>query len=59
MTGPILLGYSTTSSDNEEWKRLPAHEDEEQVQKDVDRAFVYYPSSEIVTAKRLQANHVR
>ncbi|KAK5943980.1 GTPase-activating protein gyp8 [Knufia obscura] len=46
---PLLLGC--TDRDAEEvvggkWQDLPQHPDEEQVQKDVDRAFVYYPSNE-------------
>ena len=44
--GPILLGCSSaTNKDDSSWKDLPRHRDEEQVQKDVDRAFVHYPSS--------------
>lgn len=46
--GPILLGYKEREESDEfrslnTWKKLPPHPDEEQVQKDVDRAFVYYP----------------
>lgn len=46
---PILLGVSngeTSSSDEPDggsWKELPRHKDEDQVQLDVNRAFIYYP----------------
>lgn len=55
--GPILLGIPppTTDSNDEplpsaavaegDWKKLPHHGDEEQVQLDVNRSFVYYPHS--------------
>lgn len=36
-----------TGSENS-WQDLPAHGDEEQVQRDVDRAFVYYPNSMLI-----------
>ncbi|KAI0100844.1 rab-GTPase-TBC domain-containing protein [Nemania sp. FL0031] len=47
---PILLGFdadaksgsSTKAPDS--WKHLPRHRDEEQVELDVDRSFVYYPN---------------
>nr|XP_036575754.1 GTPase-activating protein gyp10 [Colletotrichum truncatum]KAF6782378.1 GTPase-activating protein gyp10 [Colletotrichum truncatum] len=51
---PILLGFtgnedfngvSTTGIDEKiPWKDLPRHRDEEQVQLDVNRAFIYYPN---------------
>ena len=46
--GPILLGCANDTNDDStvSWRDLPAHADEEQVQRDVDRAFVYYPNSE-------------
>lgn len=55
MEGSLLLGYS--SQDNEDvksetegegrgrWKKLPKHQDEDQVQLDVNRSFIYYPNS--------------
>jgi len=51
MEGPILLGCTsedTTPAQPEhsnqlQWRSLPRHPDEDQVQLDVDRAFVYYP----------------
>lgn len=47
--GPLLLGYtpgtSTTKDDSEDWRNLPRHKDEDQVKRDVDRAFIYYPKS--------------
>ena len=47
-TGPILLGCPAAGQKVKEsvalWQKLPRRTDEEQVQKDVDRAFVYYPS---------------
>lgn len=50
-TGPLLLGCETHATvTSEKWQNLPTHRDEEQVQKDVDRAFVYYPSSELPSA---------
>ena len=46
--GPILLGCeerrSTADSIDPSWKALPRHRDEDQVQLDVNRAFVYYPN---------------
>ena len=49
--GPILLGcepqFSTTDTLDTSWKALPRHRDEEQVQLDVNRAFVYYPNGNI------------
>ena len=47
--GPILLGCNDaalSASDDESWKDLPQHRDEEQVELDVNRAFVYYPNGE-------------
>jgi TBC1 domain family member 20 len=35
------------------WKELPPHRDEEQVQLDVNRAFVYYPNGGSVTSRRV------
>ncbi|EMC96596.1 hypothetical protein BAUCODRAFT_51760, partial [Baudoinia panamericana UAMH 10762] len=52
---PVLLG---TNGDQQgaaqsEWKLLPKHKDEDQVQLDVNRAFVYYPEDE--STKRTDA----
>lgn len=48
-TGPILLGCANDdhSKDikDEEWKSLTRHPDEDQVQLDVNRSFIYYPDS--------------
>ena len=45
--GPILLGceqrHPTADTPDAPWKALPRHRDEDQVQLDVNRAFVYYP----------------
>ncbi|KAI0185645.1 GTPase-activating protein gyp10 [Xylaria flabelliformis] len=43
---PILLGSDadTTTSDDDSWRHLPRHRDEDQVKLDVDRSFVYYPN---------------
>ena len=45
--GPILLGYNKDSSDESHsstsWKALPRHKDEDQVELDVNRSFIYYP----------------
>lgn len=56
LVGPILLGCTSpiteesgadSSRDSQlQWRRLPPHRDEEQVQRDVDRSFIYYPQSE-------------
>jgi hypothetical protein len=49
--GPILLGceqpLSTADTNDTSWKTLPRHRDEDQVQLDVNRAFVYYPNGNI------------
>ncbi|EEU34378.1 uncharacterized protein NECHADRAFT_96773 [Fusarium vanettenii 77-13-4] len=52
---PILLGLDAPSSCQEDlassqdasadWKELPRHRDEDQVQLDVNRSFIYYPNS--------------
>jgi len=45
-TGPILLGSSVTPSKAmRDWDQLPKHKDEDQVRLDVNRSFIYYPSS--------------
>ncbi|KAJ2973674.1 hypothetical protein NQ176_g6472 [Zarea fungicola] len=53
---PVLLGVSSPKTDSDDeplssvhdkgdcWKELPPHRDEEQVQLDVNRSFVYYPN---------------
>ena len=44
--GPILLGSSVTPGKAmRDWDQLPKHRDEEQVRLDVNRSFIYYPSS--------------
>lgn len=45
--GPILLGYSPENQQEAvtEWASLGRHRDEDQVQLDVNRSFVYYPES--------------
>ncbi|EXJ64261.1 hypothetical protein A1O7_00597 [Cladophialophora yegresii CBS 114405] len=51
---PILLGFAPedsrpveqTQANQDHWRTLPRHPDEDQVQLDVDRAFVYYPKDE-------------
>lgn len=48
--GPILLGSPPgddddgDSSETTAWRGLPRHKDEDQVQLDVNRAFIYYPN---------------
>lgn len=47
--GPVLLGSvagsGTIATDEDEtWRSLPRHRDEDQVRLDVDRSFVYYPN---------------
>lgn len=52
--GPLLIGSEPQSEERSEtnpsasasWKELPRHRDEDQVQLDVNRAFVYYPNGE-------------
>ncbi|KAF4446499.1 hypothetical protein F53441_9903 [Fusarium austroafricanum] len=56
--GPILLGLDAPSDDkedpdlacaqddSEDWKELPRHRDEDQVQLDVNRSFIYYPNNQ-------------
>jgi hypothetical protein len=50
--GPILLGceqpLSTADISGTSWKALPRHRDEDQVQLDVNRAFVYYPNGNVL-----------
>ncbi|KAK3390473.1 rab-GTPase-TBC domain-containing protein [Podospora didyma] len=46
---PVLLGLSSSgdvadSTESGSWKELPRHRDEDQVQLDVNRAFIYYPN---------------
>ncbi|KAH7327907.1 rab-GTPase-TBC domain-containing protein [Stachybotrys elegans] len=45
---PILLGVSSAlpHHDSGEWKQLDRHRDEDQVQLDVNRAFIYYPNDQ-------------
>jgi TBC1 domain family member 20 len=51
LEGPILLGINPEKTTvveeksliSDQWSNLPRHPDEDQVQLDVDRAFVYYP----------------
>ncbi|KAJ5052075.1 uncharacterized protein L3040_001835 [Drepanopeziza brunnea f. sp. 'multigermtubi'] len=46
---PLLLGCKHPAGDTKqetndrEWRQLPRHRDEDQVQLDVDRSFIYYP----------------
>ena len=47
--GPALLGSSgavcKTGGGPRDWRQLPKHKDEDQVKLDVNRSFIYYPSS--------------
>lgn len=50
--GPILLGCSQRQGEEEvRWNSLPQHRDEDQVQLDVNRSFVYYPERKIYQAE--------
>lgn len=40
---PILLGCTHNTTETLPWSSLPPHREEEQVAKDVNRAFVHYP----------------
>ncbi|OIW32139.1 GTPase-activating protein gyp10 [Coniochaeta ligniaria NRRL 30616] len=54
---PILLGINPEGLNEDldaSWKELPKHRDEDQVQLDVDRSFVYYPQDR--TESHLSAN---
>ncbi|KFX90696.1 hypothetical protein V490_06323 [Pseudogymnoascus sp. VKM F-3557] len=53
---PILLGFSPDKPEpiedtQQRWQKLPRHVDEDQVQLDVNRAFIYYPTDQ--TAKQI------
>ncbi|KAF5703976.1 GTPase-activating gyp10 [Fusarium globosum] len=54
---PILLGLDAPSDEKDDpdlalpqesnaWKQLPRHRDEDQVQLDVNRSFIYYPANQ-------------
>ena len=46
--GPLLLGYdadSVVDTGLSDWRDLPRHKDEDQVELDVNRSFIYYPKS--------------
>lgn len=61
--GPVLLGLEPESDevvvdrnvssspvdDDGLWKEMPRHRDEDQVQLDVNRAFIYYPNSMLIS----------
>ena len=49
VSGPILLGCYTddTKVDAQSWRQLPRHRDEDQVQLDVNRSFIYYPNGRL------------
>ncbi|KAF5656431.1 GTPase-activating gyp10 [Fusarium heterosporum] len=65
---PILLGLDSPSDDKEdtisaqdasgEWKHLPRHRDEDQVQLDVNRSFIYYPSNQSDTELALRKSEL-
>ncbi|KAK1779118.1 rab-GTPase-TBC domain-containing protein [Copromyces sp. CBS 386.78] len=56
---PILLGIPPKyDEDDDSWKDLPRHRDEDQVQLDVDRAFCYYPEHESETERDLQKSQL-
>ena len=66
--GPLLLGCDDQDdadkpevSEKHDWKVLPKHVDEDQVQLDVDRSFIYYPTgmsclSSHITMQLTQSN---
>ncbi|KAI1066646.1 hypothetical protein LB507_011122 [Fusarium sp. FIESC RH6] len=52
---PIILGLDAPTGEEEDisrqdasgdWKQLPRHRDEDQVQLDVNRSFIYYPNNQ-------------
>jgi hypothetical protein len=66
ISGPILLGSgidtgpasSNQGEKGSSWRSLPRHRDEDQVQLDVNRSFIYYPKSKFSgrTPSQDQAN---
>lgn len=53
LSGPLLLGSVQDQGQNApDWTSLAKHRDEDQVQLDVDRSFVYYPSGIATSACR-------
>ncbi|KXX82128.1 GTPase-activating protein gyp10 [Madurella mycetomatis] len=62
---PVLLGIplidGKTEPDADEaasWKALPRHKDEDQVQLDVNRSFIYYPNDQTESQLSLQKSHL-
>ncbi|SMR62729.1 unnamed protein product [Zymoseptoria tritici ST99CH_3D1] len=59
---PLLLGCDSSRHGwNVEWDVLPVHRDEEQVELDVHRSFVYYPENESdtrMTARKRELSNV-
>ncbi|WPG97380.1 Hypothetical protein R9X50_00015500 [Acrodontium crateriforme] len=59
---PILLGCGVkTEKSDLDWRSLDEHRDEEQVQLDVNRSFVYYPEGETGSrkdARKSELSHV-
>ncbi|KAK3987801.1 rab-GTPase-TBC domain-containing protein [Cladorrhinum sp. PSN332] len=58
---PVLLGLPPNKTENDPedaWKSLPRHKDEDQVQLDVNRAFVYYPNHNNESLLNLQKSHL-
>ncbi|KAF5530670.1 TBC domain-containing protein [Fusarium napiforme] len=63
---PILLGLDASSDEKDDpdlalaqedsmaWKQLPRHKDEDQVQLDVNRSFIYYPDNQSDAELRLR-----
>lgn len=61
--GPMLLGCSGEEKlVMSDWRELPPHRDEDQVRLDVNRSFIYYPSSKRIGPSahlRLSNRHSR
>jgi hypothetical protein len=51
ITGPLVLGGDNAgpSSSGISWRELPKHREEGQVELDVNRSFVYYPTGKCTT----------
>ena len=58
-SGPVLLGFGGQAFElikDRRWRDLPPHKDESQVELDVNRSFIYYPTS--IIPKDDRNNHL-
>ena len=58
--GPIILGIPSIAErvddDDDSWRALPPHRDEDQVRLDVHRSFIYYPTGKDNLGRDFQQN---